>query len=82
MKERDDMELFTYVYRGLKFEYRIPDSCMNIEREKCRYIVNVRKMDGNDYFLVPFTLNVDDMYMACSVVESKIREHVDAKSRI
>ncbi len=80
MKQRDDMEIFSYEYKGRKYLYSIPDSCFDTRDggEHYNFCVNVRSGNGSfKDFQIPFRLSADELYLAQSKVEKGIRKFAD-----
>ena len=82
MKQRDDMEIFSYEYKGIGYLYSIPDTCFDTRDggEHYSFCVNVRSKTGAfKDFQVPFRLPADELHLAQSKVEEGIREFVEEK---
>ncbi len=82
MKQRDDMKIFSYEYKGKEYIYSIPDTCFDTRDggEHYNFCVNVRSKTGDSKdFQVPFRLSADSLHMAQSAVEEGIRKFAEAK---
>ena len=80
MKQRDDMEIFTYEYNGMQFSYSIPDSCFDTYDggEHYNFCVNIWSNNGDfKDFQVPFRLLADELHCAHAKVEEGIRKFAD-----
>lgn len=78
--QRDDMEIFSYEYKGVVYHYRLLDTNINTydNGKHFNFIVNVWEKDNElKCFTVTFRLKDDEIDLAKQKTDEKIIKYID-----